>query len=411
IAKNHPAPPAASADSLLQTDEHTKCSPSPSTPTTTKHSASTLSTVFSRGEREVSSLQPSRVVIPSLPAVPDDGERNGRASPAPSANNALQPTGVKLHGIVTGDRSPSRARSNVATGSVSDRSSRKIESEGADFIDPAGWRGRSLDEIAAALRRRGAATVPQSIPQAIPTPTLSSSDGNSSSIAGASALNQPTTPRSMEVQQDRPWETRAPDPSRMVISPLLAQPDDSKPTIVRNGPSSPAASVDNPLQIPVAPQVHGILTRECSRNRARCDFATGSVPDKSSRKIPTEAVDGFDPAGWRGRSLEEIAEALRGRGGATVPQSIPQATPAPTLYSSDGNTSSISGSPALNHSTSIGLQQDRPWEAGTPNYSPYTTFGPRSDTPAEEAKTVVPKLLDSGEEPTVESFRDDVPQQ
>ncbi|KAG8919767.1 hypothetical protein FRC01_001117 [Tulasnella sp. 417] len=289
-----------------------------------------------------------------------------------------------------------------------------MASEGADFIDPAGWRGKSLDEIAAALRTRGAATVSESILQVIPTPKLSSSDGNTSSIAGSSALKQSTPPRSMEVQQDRPWNTRAPDSSRVVISPLLAEPDDSERKIVKSCPSSPATGADNLLQIPAATQVHDILTRKGPLNRAKCDFATGFVPDGSSRKIPTEAVDGIDPAGWRGKSLDEIAVALRRRGTAVVLQSTAQATPTPALSSSDGNTSSISGSPALNQSTpptSIEVQRDRAWETGTPNFSPYSTFEPRSDTPAQEAETVVPKLPDGGEEPTVESCRDDVPWQ
>ncbi|KAG8897339.1 hypothetical protein FRC01_011374, partial [Tulasnella sp. 417] len=375
-----------------------------------------LAALFSYRDRRIGVLQASRVVIPPLPAEPDDTEpkivKNGSASPVASAENLHQiPATAQVNGIIIRECSRNPARSDFTTGSVLHKSSRKIAPEGVEGIDPAGWRGKSLDEIAVALRRRGAATIPQSTLQARPTPTLSSSDGNTSSISGSSALNQLSPPRSIEPQQDRLWETGASDSSRVFIPPLPALPDDNEPKIVKNDLPSPAASADNLLQIRAADQVHGILTRDRSSNPPRGTFATGSVPYKSSRKIAIQGLDVIDPAGWRGRSLEEIAETLRRRGGATVPQSIPQATPAPTLSSSHENTSSISGSPALNHSTSIGFRQDLRWEAGTPNYSPYSTFEPRSDTPAQEAENVVPKLPDSGEEPTVESCRDDVPWQ
>ncbi|KAG8899385.1 hypothetical protein FRC01_010566, partial [Tulasnella sp. 417] len=42
-----------------------------------------------------------------------------------------------------------------------------------DIIDPAGWSGKSLDEIAAALRSRAAPTVPQPITKATSTPSHS----------------------------------------------------------------------------------------------------------------------------------------------------------------------------------------------------------------------------------------------
>ncbi|KAG8917570.1 hypothetical protein FRC01_002362 [Tulasnella sp. 417] len=45
------------------------------------------------------------------------------------------------------------------------------------MIDPAGWRGKSLDEIAATLRSRAVPIVPQPIANATLTPSLSSSDG------------------------------------------------------------------------------------------------------------------------------------------------------------------------------------------------------------------------------------------
>ncbi|KAG8920889.1 hypothetical protein FRC01_000544, partial [Tulasnella sp. 417] len=372
-----------------------------------------LAALFSYRERRVGSLQNSRVVIPPEPG---DTEpkivKNDLASSAASADNLVEiPATAQVNGIITRECSRNPARGNFGTGSVPYKSSLNIATEG-DGIDPAGWRGKSLDEIAAALRRRRAATVPQPTIQATPTPTLSSSDGNTSSTSGSSALNQLTPLTSTEIQEDRLWEAGAPDSSLVVIPPPPAVPDDTEPKTVKNDLPSPAASADNLLQIPTADQVHGILTRDRSSNPARCDFATGSAPYKSSRKIALEGVDIIDPAGWRGRSLEEIAEALRRRGATTVPQSIPQATPAPTLSSSHGNTSSISGSLALNHSTPLTeLQQDRPWEAGTPNYSPYSTIEPRDDTPALEAETVVPTLPHSGEEPTAESFRDEVPWQ
>ncbi|KAG8921580.1 hypothetical protein FRC01_000180, partial [Tulasnella sp. 417] len=296
-----------------------------------------LAALFSYRERRIGVLQESRVVIPPLPAQPDDTEptivKNGPSSPSANADNLLQtPAVAQVRGILTRERSRNRARSEFTTGSVPYKSSRKIAPEGVEGIDPAGRRGKSLDEIAAALRRRGAATVPQSTIQATPTPTLSSSDGNTSYISGSSALNQLTPPTSNELQQDRLWETGAPDSSRVVIPPLPAVLDDSEQKMVQNDLSSPAASADNLLQIPAADQVDGILTRDRSSNPARCDFATGSAPYKSSRKIATEADDGIDPAGWRGKSLEEIAEALRRRGAATVPQ-LPQSGEEPIVES------------------------------------------------------------------------------
>ncbi|KAG8893688.1 hypothetical protein FRC01_013424, partial [Tulasnella sp. 417] len=258
-----------------------------------------LAALFSYRERRVGSLQNSRVVIPPLPAEPDDTEpkivENGPASPAASADNLLQiPATAQVNGIITREcsRNPARyalhsavsrickiqlnkiafyfvliSRGNFGTGSVPYKSSLNIATEG-DGIDPAGWRGKSLDEIAAALRRRGTATVPQSTIQATPTPTLSSSDGNTPSISGSSALNQLIPPTSIKLQQDRLWETGAPDSSLVVIPPLPAVPDDTEPKMVKNDLASRAASADDLLQIPAADQVHGIQTRDRSSNPA-----------------------------------------------------------------------------------------------------------------------------------------------
>ncbi|KAG8899707.1 hypothetical protein FRC01_010402, partial [Tulasnella sp. 417] len=255
-------------------DDQTQLSTSASsTSTAAKLSDPTLAALFSYRERRVGFLQNSRVVIPPLPAEPDDTEpkivKNGPTSPSASTDNLIKtPVAAQAHGILTRELSLTRAGFNFATGSAPYKISRKIAPEGIDGIDPAGWRGKSLDEIAAALRRRGAATVPQSTIQATPTPTLSSSDGNTSSISGSSALNQLTPLTSTEIQEDRLWETGAPDSSLVVIPPLPAIPDDTEPKMIKNDLPSPAASADNLLQIPAADQVHGILTRDRSSNPA-----------------------------------------------------------------------------------------------------------------------------------------------
>ncbi|KAG8897932.1 hypothetical protein FRC01_011100, partial [Tulasnella sp. 417] len=212
IVKNGLASPTLSAHTLLQIDEQTESSTSASTPTVTKDTGTTLPALFSRKEREVSPLRTSRVVIPSLPTATDDSQpqvvKNGQAWPAPSVNTLPQlPTAAKLHGVVNGDFSPSRARSNFATGTVS----YEIETEDVDIIDPAGWRGKSLDEIATGLRRRGTATASRSITPATQTPSPFSSNGKSSSVLGSSAHNQPTPPTSIEPQQNHPGETGTPN--------------------------------------------------------------------------------------------------------------------------------------------------------------------------------------------------------
>ncbi|KAG8929282.1 hypothetical protein FRC01_004586 [Tulasnella sp. 417] len=124
-------------------------SPSAWTPTEARHSGDTLATIFGRGE---------------LWTV-----KNGLASPAPGANDLLQiPAAAQEHDIVTRDYSLSGARCNFATGPVPNKTPRKIATDGVDIVDPASWRGKPLEEIAAALRRRGAPTASHSISQATP---------------------------------------------------------------------------------------------------------------------------------------------------------------------------------------------------------------------------------------------------
>ncbi|KAG8923494.1 hypothetical protein FRC01_012691, partial [Tulasnella sp. 417] len=304
---------------------------------------------------------------------------------------------------------------DFGAGSVPYESSRKTASEGLDIIDPAGWSGKSLEEIAAALRRRAAFTVPQSKEQATLTPTLSSSDGKTSFFSGSPVLDQPTPPISIELQRDHSWETGGPNSSssssssfepsndtRVEIAFLPALLGDSQPKIVKSDLFSPGPTPNNRVPTPTAADVHGIATHYPSIGRGRCDFDTGSVPYKTSRKTAREGLDIIDPAGWSGKSLDEIAAALRRRAATTVPQSTERATSPPTLASSVGKTSLFSGPPVLDQPTpptSGELRQDRPGEKRAPNLLFDSGFEPLSDTPVREAQAVVRKLPnEEGEE-------------
>ncbi|KAG8909654.1 hypothetical protein FRC01_006817 [Tulasnella sp. 417] len=339
----------------------------------------TLATPLDRGMCQVSSLRTSRVDLASLSALLDDSQpeivKNDGFSPAPTPNNRVPtPTAAEVYGIATQYRSLGRESCDLGAALVSYKGSTKIANEGLDIIDPAGWSGKSLDEIAADLRRRTSTTVPQSMERATLTSTPSSGDEKSCELHASTSLLFPLSSTTVN--------------RRLSGTAIFL----------------PAPTPNNRAPTPTAAEVHGIATRDHSLSRGRCDFDTGSVPYKTSRKTAREGLDIIDPAGWSGKSLDEIAAALRRPAATTVSQSTERATSTPTLASSVGKTSFFSGPPVLDQptpSTSGELRQDHPLETGAPNSSSSSDFEPPNDTPALEAETVVRKLPDDGGEEIV----------
>ncbi|KAG8929283.1 hypothetical protein FRC01_004587 [Tulasnella sp. 417] len=331
----------------------------------------TLATPLGHGMCQVNSLRTSRVDLASLSSLLDDSQpkivKNDLFSPAQAPNNRVPtPTAAEVHGIATHDPLLGRESCDLGAALVPYKGSTKIANEGLDIIDPAGWSGRSLDEIAADLRRRTSTTVPQSMERATLTPTPSSGDGKN-------------------------CEIYTPPPLLFPLSSTTVNRRLSGTAVF-----SPAPTSNNRAPAPTAAEVHGIATRDQSLSRGRCDFDTRSVPYKSSRKTASEGLEIIDPAGWSGKSLDEIAAALRRRAATTVPQSMERATSTPTLASSVGRTSLFSGPPVLDQPTppSIELQQAQPWETGTPNTSSCSGSRPPNDTPAGGAKSVIRMVPD-----------------
>ncbi|KAG8923493.1 hypothetical protein FRC01_012690 [Tulasnella sp. 417] len=245
-------------------DEKAKYSTSNSDPTTTVHPAVILATQLNGTVLQGGSLQtscsssPSSATIPSLPVVPDDSEseavNNVLPFLTPRSNNLLRlPAAAEVHGIVTRDCSLGRARYNIAVGSAPHNASGKTPGELLDIIDPAGWKGKSLGEIAADLRKRAAATVRQSANQAILTPSFFSSGRKTPLISGSPAPNQPGPVTSIEGEEDHPRKTGAPNPSSdSGLESPNCTPTREAEAVVQNLPDGEAEeTVPDPVSHPV----------------------------------------------------------------------------------------------------------------------------------------------------------------
>ncbi|KAG8926154.1 hypothetical protein FRC01_009285 [Tulasnella sp. 417] len=176
-------------------DEQTKGSTAASDPTATMPLRATLAAPLSGGVRQESTLYIPRIAVPSLPTVTADTQPATVKSPPlstkPSFDSVLGvPTAAEVHGVVDGDCSLSRARHHLATLPVPSKSSTKMAANDLNIIDPAGWRGKSLDEIAAALRSRATPIVPQPITKTASTPSRSPGDGKTPVVerSGLTAL-------------------------------------------------------------------------------------------------------------------------------------------------------------------------------------------------------------------------------
>ncbi|KAG8915639.1 hypothetical protein FRC00_002086 [Tulasnella sp. 408] len=169
----------------------------------------------------------------------------------------------------------------------------------------------------------------------------------------------------------------------------------------------------NALGIVLSDPADGIIYDTGSLGRVNCAVDAISVPFKRSRKLALKGPKIINHAERKGKPRHDVTTAVaRGRPTITLPQLIDSSISTPFLSSDDGKLSSnTSSSPTQTPSTpptSIDLQPDHQWGAGTPKPTLGSTSEPQNEAKVLDTEATVREASEGKVEETVAWWRQGV---